>query len=90
MRFEWDPRKAAANRRKHGIGFRDAITVFFDANARIFADPDHSEGELRELIVGYDSSGRLLIVSFVEREGNIRIVSARRATTRERHNHEEN
>ena len=48
--FEWDPRKAAANRRKHGVSFEEAIPVFGDPLARIFDDPDHSQGEPRELI----------------------------------------
>jgi uncharacterized protein len=83
MQFEWDQRKAAANLRKHGIAFTDAIAVFSDPLARIFPDPDHSEAEQRELIVGYDSTASLLYVSFVERRGNVRIISARRATSRE-------
>mgnify|MGYP000411196215 CR=1 FL=1 len=83
MQFEWDQRKAAANQRKHGVRFKDAISVFLDARARIFPDPDHSETEDRELIVGYDSAARLLYISFVERHGNVRIIRARRATMRE-------
>jgi len=61
---------------------------FFDPLARIFPDPDHSEAEERELIVGYDAAARLLVVSFVERHGNVRIISARRATTNEAKAHE--
>ncbi len=88
MQFEWDQRKAIANHRKHGVAFNDAIAVFFDPLARIFPDPDHSEVEERELMVGYDSAARLLYVSFVERRGNVRIISARRATAREASTHE--
>jgi uncharacterized DUF497 family protein len=88
MQFEWDQRKAAINLRKHGVAFADAIPVFSDPLARIFPDPDHSGVEERELIVGYDGSARLLFVSFVERHGNVRIISARRATTTESRNHE--
>ena len=88
MQFEWDQRKAIANYRKHGVAFNDAIAVFFDPLARIFPDPDHSEVEERELMVGYDSAARLLYVSFVERRGNVRIISARRATAREASTHE--
>lgn len=88
MQFEWDPRKADANARKHGVTFSDAIPVFADPLARIFDDRDHSEDERRELIVGYDALQRLLIVSFTERGDNVRIISARRATTREAHAHE--
>src|SRR5207244_8081947 len=53
MSFEWDPRKAAANRKKHGVSFEDALTVFGDRLARIFDDPDHSRTEAREIIVGH-------------------------------------
>jgi uncharacterized DUF497 family protein len=88
MQFEWDQRKASANLRKHGVRFTDAIAVFADPLARIFPDPDHSEVEDRELIVGYDSAARLLYISFVERHGNVRIISARRATAREAIAHE--
>lgn len=88
MQFEWDQRKATANRRKHGVAFTDAIAVFSDPLARIFSDPDHSELEERELIVGYDSTARLLYVSFVERRGNVRIISARRSTAQEASTHE--
>lgn len=88
MQFEWDQRKAAANVRKHGVAFIDAIATFSDPLARIFPDPDHSEFEERELIVGYDSAARLLYVSFVERHGNVRIISARCATAREASTHE--
>lgn len=88
MQFEWDQRKATANLRKHGVTFTDAIAVFSDPLARIFPEPDHSEVEERELIVGCDSAARLLYVSFVERHGNVRIISARRATAREASAHE--
>jgi uncharacterized DUF497 family protein len=88
MQFEWDQRKAATNLRKHGVAFTDAIAVFSDPLARIFPDPDHSEAEERELIVGCDAAARLLYVSFVERRGNVRIISARRATSREASVHE--
>lgn len=89
MQFEWDSHKASTNLRKHGVAFKDAATVFVDPLARIFGDPDHSELEQRELIVGYDKTHRLLITSFVERGDNVRIISARLATTREIHAHEE-
>ena len=88
MQFEWDQRKAVANARKHGVAFVDAIAVFSDPLARIFPDPDHSETEQRELIVGYDDAARLLFICFVERHGNVRIISARRATTTEARTHE--
>ena len=88
MQFEWDRRKAATNFRKHRVAFDDAVSVFADPLARIFADPDHSDAEARELIVGYDASSRLILVSFTERNGNVRIISARRATARETRTHE--
>jgi len=89
LSFEWDPRKAATNVRKHGVSFQEAVRVFGDPLARIFDDPDHSAGELRELIVGHAARQRLLVVSFVERGDKVRILSARRATTRERRDYEE-
>lgn len=75
MQFEWDQRKATTNLRKHSVAFTDAISVFSDPLARIFPDPNDSEAEKRELIVGYDSAARLLYISFVERHGNVRIIS---------------
>lgn len=66
----------------------DATSVFVDPLARIFTDPDHSTREERELIAGYDLTGRLLIASFTERSDNVRNISARRATAREIHAHE--
>lgn len=89
LSFEWDQRKAAANRRKHGVSFEQAIPVFGDRLARIFDDPDHSIGELRELIVGHCSRRLLLIVCYVQRGDRIRIFSARRATRQERRDYEE-
>jgi len=91
LRFEWDRRKAAANLRKHGVSFDEASTVFHDPLARIFDDEDHSEDQRREIIVGHSVTGRLLLVSFVERMENvIRIISARSTTTREREDYEKN
>jgi len=89
LTFEWDPRKAAANRRKHSVSFEQAIPVFGDPLARIFDDPDHFVSEQRELIVGHCARRLLLVVSFVQRGDRIRIFSARRATRRERRDYEE-
>lgn len=89
MQFEWDQRKASTNLRKHHVAFDEAISVFVDPLARIFRDPDHSEAEEREIILGYDAKARLLVVSFVERRGNVRIISARRATAHETKAHED-
>ena len=84
LRFEWDPRKAAVNLRKHGVSFDDAQTVFADENAKLIDDPDHSEEEDRFVLLDLSSSLRLLVVCHCYRaEGNvIRIISARKA---ERH-----
>ncbi len=87
--FEWQASKAEANFRKHGVGFEEAFTVFADPLARIFDDPDHSAAESREIIVGHSTRQRLLIVSFTERRRKTRIISARRATKRERHDYEQ-
>ena len=88
--FEWDATKARENLKNHGVTFEEALTVFADPLARIFDDPDHSEDERRELIIGHSIQQRLLIVSFIEREPRTRIISAREATTHERRDYEEN
>lgn len=90
MEFEWDEAKAASNHRKHGVTFGEAATAFADPLAAIFPDPDHSDDETREILVGHSERGRLLIVSYTERPPNIRIISARVANPRERRKHEEN
>ena len=86
--FEWDEDKARTNEQKHGIGFEEASTVFGDPVAVIFEDPVHSDEEPREILVVGSSRSRLLIVSFTHREPAVRIISARRATPRERDKHE--
>jgi uncharacterized DUF497 family protein len=85
LSFEWDPRKAAVNRRKHGVSFEDALSVFSDERARLIDDPDHSEDEERFLLLGLSSSLRLLVVAHCYREagGVIGIISARKATREE-------
>ncbi len=88
--FEWDPRKATGNLKKHGISFAEAVTVFSDPAARIFDDPDHSVDERREIIIGYSARPRLLIVGFTERVGRVRLITARRASRAETRRHEEN
>ena len=87
MNFEWDPRKAAANARKHGVSFDEAMTVFADWESITIPDPDHSEDEERLLIVGLSSRGRVLVVSHADRDDNVRIISARRADAHERRKH---
>ena len=87
--FEWHSSKATSNFKKHGVGFEEAMTVFADPLARIFDDPDHSGEEQREIIVGQSAVRGLLVVSFAERRPLVRILSARRATRRERRDYEE-
>jgi len=90
IEFEWDENKAEANERKHHVTFAEAKTAFVDPLAAIFPDPDHSEDEDRELLVGLSERNRLLIVSFTARGDDIRIISARVASPNERQRHEEN
>ncbi len=89
MNFDWDPKKAAANIKNHdGVTFEEAESVFGDPVAAVFLDDDHSLNEKREIIIGYSSDKRLLIVCFTEREDQIRIITARRADPDERRKHE--
>lgn len=87
--FEWDPAKAKANVRKHGVSFEEAATAFQDPLARIHADPDHSRGESREILVGHSREQRLLLVAFTDRRGKLRLISAREVTPGERQEYEE-
>ncbi len=89
MRVEWDPRKAASNVKKHGVSFRDAATVFGDPLAWTFPDPDHSSTEDRFVTIGLTRTGEILVVAHTDSRDRIRIISARRATPRERRFHEE-
>ncbi len=88
MRFEWDGSKATSNLKKHRVSFEEAVTVFYDPLAATFDDPDHWHDESRLVTVGYSAQGRLLVVCHVERGGAVRLISARRATSRERKRHE--
>jgi uncharacterized DUF497 family protein len=81
--------KAAENRRRHGVSFGEALTVFRNPLARIFDDPEHSTEEFREIIIGHSGRNRLPVVSFTERADELRIISARCATKRERESYEE-
>jgi uncharacterized DUF497 family protein len=89
MEFEWDPKKAAANKSKHGVTFHEAATVFGDPLAITFADPDHSVDEERYLTFGLSRFDRLLVVSHANRGDRIRIISARIMTRHERSIYEE-
>ncbi len=89
MEFEWDPGKAGSNLAKHGVSFDEAETVFADPLFVIFTDPDHSADENRLIIMGESSHGRLMVVAYAERNEAVRLISARRATRRERKTYEE-
>ena len=86
LRFGWDERKSRGNRRKHGVSFEEAQTVFSDEHALFIADPDHSATEDRFLLLGLSSQLRTLVVChcYREREDLIRIISARKADSEER------
>ena len=86
IRFEWDDRKDAANRRKHGVAFSEAASAFSDEAALLRGDPDHSTREDRFLLLGLSSRPRLLVVCHTYRQDDevIRIISARSASPKER------
>ena len=88
MEFEWDPEKAAANVKKHGVEFAEAMTIFGDPLELTIPDPDHSEDERRFLSIGLSAGGRLLVVAYTERAGRTRIINAREASSKERTNYE--
>ena len=89
MVFIWDPRKAAANLKKHGIDFREAVTVLDDTLSTTFPDIDHPGLEPRFLTIGVSSRNRVLVVVHTDQDELIRIISARRATRHERRFYEE-
>jgi uncharacterized protein len=89
LTFEWDALKAAINRRKHGVTFEEAATVFLDPHAQVFDDPDSGVAETRFLLVGLSAARRVLVVVHVERGAHLRIISAREATRNERRSLEE-
>jgi uncharacterized protein len=89
MKFEWDQDKALSNLSKHGVAFEEAKSVFDDALYVDFYDPDHSGDEARYLIVGASNRGRLLIVSYTEKDGSTRLISAREVRRSEREVYEE-
>ena len=89
LRFTWDPAKASANLRRHGVSFIEASTAFADTLSITIPDPDHSVSEERFVLVGHSDRDRLLIVAHVERGDLIRIINARLATRHERKTYEE-
>lgn len=88
MQVEWDPEKAAANLRKHGVSFEEAATVLGDPLSVTLPDPDHSVAEHRFLLLGRSASERPLIVSHSEEGQRVRIISARVMTPKERRSYE--
>lgn len=86
LRIEWHSAKALSNLAKHGVSFEEAGTVFFDEQALLIHDPDHSGSEERFLILGLSAEVRLLVVCHCERENGdlVRIISARKANRTER------
>jgi hypothetical protein len=92
--FEWDPAKALSNLQKHGVSFEDAATVFLDAQALTVYDAASSQDEQRWFTLGFDVGGKLLAVAHTHQDialgrARVRIISARRATRRERRNYEQ-
>jgi uncharacterized DUF497 family protein len=84
LTFEWDSRKARSNLAKHGVGFEEASTIFGDPLSLTIPDPEHSLHEERYITMGRAFTGKLLVVAHTERGDNIRIISARPASRRER------
>jgi uncharacterized DUF497 family protein len=89
MEYDWDKNKAITNLSKHGVSFEEAKTVFDDPLYVDFYDPDHSIGEHRFILLGESAQGRLLFVSYMERNNGIRLISAREATLSERKAYEQ-
>jgi uncharacterized protein len=89
LAFRWDPKKDALNQEKHGVSFEEAKSVFYDEDARLMDDPDHSEEEDRFILLGFSSSLRLIVVChcYREKDSVIRIISARKATKSEARNY---
>jgi uncharacterized DUF497 family protein len=86
IQFEWDPRKSASNKRKHGVSFEEASSVFSDENALLLSDLEHSSAEDRFVLLGISASLRMLVVCHCYRQSEkvIRIISARKAARNER------
>ncbi len=89
--FEWNAAKAAANLKKHGVSFAEAVTAFADEWAFVTDAPEHSGDEPRQILIGYSDHNRLVFVSFTRRADNlIRLIGARKADVEERKDYEEN
>jgi hypothetical protein len=86
--FEWDPNKATKNLRKHGVSFEEATTAFTDPLSITIHDPLHSDQEDRFILIGMSNKNRLLVIVHTDRQDRIRIISARKATKKERKQYE--
>lgn len=90
MKFTWDEKKSDSNKRKHGVTFVEAQSCFFDPFHILIDDPDHSNNEERMILIGMSMQSRLLVIVHIEKvENEIRIISARKATKKERKQYEE-
>jgi hypothetical protein len=89
LTFEWNAQKARSNLAKHGVSFEEASTIFGDSLSLTIPDPEHSRTEKRFVTMGSAFTGKLLVVVHTDRGDNIRIISARRASRRERKSYEE-
>ena len=89
LTFEWDEEKDLSNRKKHGVSFDEAKTVFNDPFSITIEDVQHSEDEHRYIDIGLSARGRLIVVSYTERASHIRIISCRKATKSERKSYEQ-
>ncbi|WP_420238824.1 BrnT family toxin [Telmatobacter bradus] len=90
MAFEWDPRKAESNFKKHGVRFAESLPVFEDDYALTITDEESDSGEPRFVSIGSGAKGRVLVVVYAYRREKIRVISARNAETHERRAYEEN
>lgn len=88
LEFEWHPKKAEVNLKKHKVSFEEARTIFGDPKVLVVPDRVHSVGEERSLAIGRSDAGRLLIICLTEREDRLRIISARLAERWERREYE--
>ena len=88
--LDWDPRKAAANKKKHGVSFHEAGTILEDPLGTTYPDPAHSHEEERFITIGRSALQRILVVAHADRGDAVRLISARRATRRERQFYEDN
>jgi len=83
MEFEWDTLKAVSNEDKHGVSFSETSSCFWDPLQVSFYDPDHSDGEDREILIAQSNQGRLLVVIYTVRRETVRLISARPTTRKE-------